>query len=1134
MKRYSPGSFCLRRCFELIVVAGFVGSLSSAHAQNSCGVHEVSPGTIDTRYAPSGFFSYDLTAQDRPAGNRFGPGANATTNLAVELTDGSTVFAGRGVLVGDAAGRDSVHLTKIFSETGEVSSQFGINGVAAVRIPLGADSDSVSLDTSALAVDPDEKLILGAQARLRVSGVPDRYFLLLARFNSDGSPDQTFGTAGFVITDLGSPQSNSSDAIAMLTPSKVIPVPNGIGGSFYIVTTPSRIYRFSAQGEHEALSPATTEVAADQLVNYAGNGLLFLRSLELTIDNLGRPLLTVSLFSLASRERGVGLIRLQNDWSLDSSFGSNGLQRIEPTLPLPQLEVRGVRTLRGGDILAFGYLADADQTRATHEDLAFIKFSPSGVLDASFGTNGASIIDIQDSGVSGTSQTIEAKDLVDGKFLVGVRHRAGQGGPLRVGLARLTTSGALDPTFGVDGFSALDSNVDDRWIHIGQLAHGEPYVGTTTTHGERRGRRLLAECTATFEISGTVLRNDQPFIRASLQISALGVVQTDTTGRFTFGRALRGSQIELISLPLLDMLAPEPLRFTLDRDFTALSRQYRTLHSVSGRVRLLASGMELAAASVTLTGVGEPISQAGGHYSFDGIPWDSRVSVAAELPGYDLEPGSYQLHVLLDAEANFDATLIVRNGDSCVQGLEQDCIDEELRASACVGANGFLDQINIATIINRLSVPLPIVVQYRDLAGVERGSVNATLAANSKRDFIINDLGLVRDTYGTVCVRSSIPSRGAWSGTMIVYKPDTRRGPVPFGERFDFVLNYPFQNPRTGAGTVQLNTFHLGMPESNPVANWISIADANSEDGEPLQGDLIYLNEQGNEIVRERLEIPNGGRQDFAGHRIAVPPVVNAVGMARFEPVAALSGRDAEYYLTLVRYYYDSPTPAVPNFLTAFEVPDRPSTEQSLAGDAILSGGLLGVLELANTGDVAIRNDVTILDRAGTELGNNSVEVPALGTRHVIINNIGGNGPLAADIFGSAVVNGARSRAVAFFYKLNAAGGLEYAYASPLQSTPLLGVQVSQFNSFIDHENVAVITNTTSQPLSLSIEAFNFDGRRLSASAVTIPARGTTVSPLALPADGYGTVLMQSGSGGFISKVYTSRANEYSLVFRGQ
>ena len=106
---------------------------------------------------------------------------------------------------------------------------------------------------------------------------------------------------------------------------------------------------------------------------------------------------------------------------------------------------------------------------------------------------------------------------------------------------------------------------------------------------------------------------------------------------------------------------------------------------------------------------------------------------------------------------------------TCQDGEE--CIWEELEPASCAEVNGFVDHVNIATVVNLTEQPLAVSVSYRDLLGVVRGRVNGRIPAVGRQDFIVNELGLLPDTYGTVCVVTQATRRGSWTGRVTIYKP---------------------------------------------------------------------------------------------------------------------------------------------------------------------------------------------------------------------------------------------------------------------------------------------------------------------------------------------------------------------------
>lgn len=467
----------------------------------------------------------------------------------------------------------------------------------------------------------------------------------------------------------------------------------------------------------------------------------------------------------------------------------------------------------------------------------------------------------------------------------------------------------------------------------------------------------------------------------------------------------------------------------------------------------------------------------------------------------------------------------------CVPG-GGDCYYQLLKHSACAGANGFLGQVNIASVINLQPGNLDLTVRYIDLTGVLKGSVSTTLSPNLKQDFIINDLGLQPDTIGSVCVQTNAGSDGAWTGGVAIYKPDIRYGPVGFGEGFDFALYYPFSNPLTGVTTVPLNTFHLGTNPAALVANWVSIADASQGDGKGLSGVLRYFNDQGVVTKEEAVSIADGGRGDFSGHEgLSGAANYDAVGMAQFTP-----NSNTPYYLTLTRYFYDCPGASCNNFLTAFNIPRRPGSNASVSGGVSTSGGEIAIVELNNIGVSSSDTHVAVYRDTGNQAGNSVVSVPALGTRHIIVNQSGETGFLANDQVGMAQVaaQGGSISALSIFYKLSSVGVLEYAYAAPLvgaRGDALL----SQFNSFIEHKNNLEVYNTSGAARTVAVDFYDYLGNKIYGDNFALPGLGSKrYSNMALPADTYGTIIVQGDAPGVTVRNYVARAGEYTLPFSGE
>jgi len=483
----------------------------------------------------------------------------------------------------------------------------------------------------------------------------------------------------------------------------------------------------------------------------------------------------------------------------------------------------------------------------------------------------------------------------------------------------------------------------------------------------------------------------------------------------------------------------------------------------------------------------------------------------------------------IDDDASVDAS------GTCVGG-GTDCIFRPLAPTAQAGVNSFLGQINIASVINVSGSNLAVTVEYVDLLGNIVGTVDKTLAPGIKEDFIINDLGLGPDTVGTARIITDASSNGEWIGGVTIYKPDSRQGLQPFGTGFDFALYYPFANPQTGVSTVPLNTFHIGTNPQALVANWIAISDA-ERDGRDLKGSLEYFDDQGNLLSSDSVAIADGGRADFPGH-IGVGGINNndALGMARFTPENKPGGASPLYQMNVTRYFYDC-VGLCNNFLSAFNLPTRPATMGATGGGISTADSEISIIELINTSGSNADVGYTVVSEAGALVGSQSVSIPPLGNRSIIINQSGSSGFFADNTVGAAgvvPVSGTIS-ALSLFYKLDpATGALLYGYAAPFVGSGREDL-VAQFNSFISHQTTAEVINPLPSTISGALKATTVSGVEVLNIPFSINGNSTLRLPnLTLPLDTYGTVLVDADNDGLLVRTYVERKDSYKMTFVGE
>jgi uncharacterized delta-60 repeat protein len=188
----------------------------------------VNDGTIDLAFAvvrlnPDG-------APDASFGNagkvvaQLGRGLGAASHPSsgaysvVIQPDGRIVLAGSAT---DMFGNDEFALAR-FNSDGAVDASFDADGRVTTQV---ADSGltPASVATS-LALRPDGKLIAGGAARDLSSDAREPWQVALARFNSDGGLDSTFGSAGKVLVQMADDDSPTSSLsrIALQDDGKIV------------------------------------------------------------------------------------------------------------------------------------------------------------------------------------------------------------------------------------------------------------------------------------------------------------------------------------------------------------------------------------------------------------------------------------------------------------------------------------------------------------------------------------------------------------------------------------------------------------------------------------------------------------------------------------------------------------------------------------------------------------------------------------------------------------------------------------------------------------------------------------------------------------------------------------------------
>lgn len=272
----------------------------------------------------------------------------------------------------------------------------------------------------------------------------------LARYNTDGTLDTTFGIGGKVITDVsgtgnrdearslqlqpdgrivvaGTAQDTTGSydfAVARYTSAGVLDTTFGTGGK--VITPVGR--GFNPGNLSSGISPSTSadtisavQVLADGKIVVAG-----------TASNARAGANTDSDFALA-RYTAAGV--------LDPTFGTGGLVTTDINTNSND-RASALQLQPDGRLVVAGTADD----RAGGDNFAVARYTAAGALDPSFGAGGKVTTDINTTDDTATAMQVQP----DGKIVVaGTTNNASSA--LDFALLRYTTTGALDPSFGTSG-----------------------------------------------------------------------------------------------------------------------------------------------------------------------------------------------------------------------------------------------------------------------------------------------------------------------------------------------------------------------------------------------------------------------------------------------------------------------------------------------------------------------------------------------------------------------------------------------------------------------------------------------------------------------------------------------------------
>lgn len=324
----------------------------------------------------------------------------------------------------------------LFAQDGTLDITFGTNGKASFAVPGMQDA------ANAFALQPDGKMIT---AGTYING--GNWDFVVVRLNSDGSPDNTFGTGGKVTTNI----TTGNDIpwrIVIQTDGKIVIAGYGHNGVNYDVV----IVRYNTDGSLDNTFDGDGKVITNLGSDEGAFGL--------TIQPDGK--IVTAGFSFSGGQQEATAFRYNTDGSPDNTFDGDGVAVFSG--PLTNDHIREVAVQADGKIV----MAGADNYSPFNYHGEVIRLNANGSPDNSFGTNG--LVTFPLNYALFYAMTLQTDGKIVGVGSGNPSMNPGSGGSL---VARFNTDGTTDNTFDGDGYHLLQIGYGSGLTGVRQDANGK-------------------------------------------------------------------------------------------------------------------------------------------------------------------------------------------------------------------------------------------------------------------------------------------------------------------------------------------------------------------------------------------------------------------------------------------------------------------------------------------------------------------------------------------------------------------------------------------------------------------------------------------------------------------------------------
>ena len=314
---------------------------------------------------------------------------------------------------------------------GDLDPAFGSGGLVLTSTTASA-SASYDVDAAyAIAVQTDGKIVAAGNTTNVVTNAGRNFCVV--RYNADGTLDATFGNGGIVRTAVSASNEDNARSVAIQSDGKILAAGYAPNSSR---TVDMAVVRYLPNGALDS--------------GFGGGGKVLV-SFGKKVGSSAHAVLVQAdgRIVLAGNSSGkFAVARLSTTGSLDSTFGSGGKATVAPSPSGTSVDVRSATLQTVGSEQRIVVAGNGFSSGDSNLNFMLMRFRPSGAVDTEFGANGTVITDFYgyqdklfDVAVDGANRIVAVGHTSTSASLSG----------FDFALARYTTDGNLDPSFGAGG-----------------------------------------------------------------------------------------------------------------------------------------------------------------------------------------------------------------------------------------------------------------------------------------------------------------------------------------------------------------------------------------------------------------------------------------------------------------------------------------------------------------------------------------------------------------------------------------------------------------------------------------------------------------------------------------------------------